>query len=373
MNEYNEAISELQRKISNHNLEINKIKSKIGNQITELNKENVQATPFFDFYNQALELINQIPQKKKMIQEIGKLASELADLQKKISEHKSVLAEREKAFKTIYEKIGNAAYNAFKQNKEEHINYENIFTELIKLDKKCEQFNKVAISENPDEKNIIRQVLDAAKSLYRNQKHKFFLLRYAGLYRQAGKMIQTTDYIEDADSAELKEALIPLLENEKAVIQLNKDIQKFESKRDEIQEKLTKLDIKTKPAKRIHEINSEIGRIEENLQDAYIAMADIFINKKFETEFDDPKLSEYIQGITELTDANHLYQKEIDRYETLIAIEKINQKIVKATSKMDHLKNLISKHEREIKSIQKDMSRLDMQKKSLQEKADKTN
>lgn len=372
MIEYNKAIAELRKKISTQNAEIKETKFKIGKEIAVLEPDKVKDTPLIENFDKVRELEKEIPVKKNTIQEIKTIDNKLEGLQKKITGFKAQVSEKEKIFKSIYENIGNAAYTAFKLNREKLKSYEHIFTDLVKQDARCEQFNKVDISGNSDEKSIIRQFVDAAKSMYRNQKHKFILLRYPGLYRQAGKAILTTDFVEDAADGALDKAMKSLIENEKTVNQMNNDIKELEKNKTGLQEKLVSLDVKGKPYKKIHELEGEMTQIDKILKDCYVNMGNIFLDQNLTEVIGNPRIEGYARTVSDLKQKNDVCEAEIKRYETLIAIEKIDHKMVKVSNKIEHIKNQVAKQEQEIKSLQKELTRFEKQKKTFKKLLEKT-
>jgi hypothetical protein len=366
MSEYNKAIMELRKNISARDEEIKKIRISIGKEISLLKSSDIKDTPVYESYTQVGNLKKEIPSKKKIIKEINKLSDSMADLDKQIGESKAVLIEREKAYKSIYEHIGTAAYTAFKSNQEKLRQYEHIFAELIKLDSRLAQFNKVDITTKDSEKNIIKQFVDAAKSMYRNQKHKFIQLRYPGLYRQAGKEIQTTDFIEDAAFEALNEAMNPLVDNEKAITELNNTIHTLQEEKNDITETLFSLEVKDKPQKRIREINDEILLMEEHIEDCYIEIFDVCSRHECFKKIKNEKIEEYSGKLATLEKENEKSEDEIKRYETLIKIETLNGKITKAGNKIEHIKNQIVKQEQELKAVEKECAQLEKQKKVLE-------
>ncbi|MBN2536196.1 MAG: hypothetical protein JXB88_25165 [Spirochaetales bacterium] len=366
MSEYNKTIAELRKKISMQDIEINEIKNKIGNELSGLEPRIIMDTPLFEVFEKIRELKKGIPLKKNMIKEIKETDTKLEELNQKTAELKALVSEREKIFKSIYENIGNAAYTVFRQDREKLRSYEHIFTELIRQDIKCNQFNKVAVSENQEEKNIIKQFVDAAKSMYRNQKHKFLLLRYPGLYRQAGKAILITDFVEEAKDKALDNTVKSLIENEKEVKRLNSDLTELEKNKDGLRKKLVSLDAKGKPHKKIHELEAELSDIDAKIHDYCVVMGNLFLDHHLAEAVGNPRTGEYAMDISGLEQKNKEYKEEIKRYETLIEIQKVDSKIVKTTNKIEQIKNQIAKEEQEIKSLQKDLTQFEKQKKSFE-------
>ncbi|MBN2441173.1 MAG: hypothetical protein JXJ04_07495 [Spirochaetales bacterium] len=366
MSDYNRKIGELRRKISLRNSEIHDLKLTLGTDISQLKPDIIQSTPLFAVYEKIGELRKAIPEKKKAIKEIKTLESQGANLDQKLLDYKTALSEREKEYKLIYENIGKAAFACFKMNREKLLSYEYLFMDLLKLDVKFEQFNKVDISEEDEEKHIIRQFIDAAKSLYRNQKYKFIQIRYPGLYRQTGKALLTTDFVEDAADGALDAGMKPLIENEKIILEINQNVEKLNNEKAELNDKLLSLGVVGKPRKRVHELNEEIKQMEDSMNESFVTISNLFFTHNLFNTIEDGKIRDNAGSIEKLNLENKNDEEEIKRNETLIEIDKLKNSLQKTTNKIETMKNQIAKQEQELKDLEKEFSQLDKQKKALE-------
>jgi chromosome segregation ATPase len=198
------------------------------------------------------------------------------------------------------------------------------------------------------------------------------LLRYPALYRQAGKAILTTDFVEDTADKALDKAMKSLIDNENVIKQLNTEINELEGNKSGLRQELVSLDVKGKPNKKVQELEAEIVQINTMIHDNFVSMGDLFLKQNLIKKTGNDQITEYMRIISDLEQANDRCEAEIKRYETLIAIEKIDFKISRTTDKIDHIKSQMEKYDQEIKALQKELAQFSKQKKAFEKMLEKT-
>jgi chromosome segregation ATPase len=371
MSQYMKEISGLRKKININDMEIDRQLFAIGKNCVHLKEDEVSTTPLKETWDSVKKLEKEIPEKTKTIQQIKKAEEQCEELDVQIGALKHTIAEKEKESKPVYEQIGKIAYEVYKSKGETYSGYQHLFVDLIKLDEKCREYNRVKIQDDNEEKGILIHLFDAAKTFYINQKYNFLIMRYPVLYREVGKQIIGSDYIQNAAYPELDEVITRLKEKEEELKKLAEELEQRKSKKAEILEKLASSGIKGKLHIRAQEIEKEIKRIQQSIEELQQTLGSLFVVHTLNDKISKPAIEACLEHIYRLKGDNIKYESEIKKLEILIDIDKLEQKIKKLEKRKGQIEEEVEKQKTEIENLEKVEAQLQKEKKALQKKLEK--
>ncbi|MBN1696562.1 MAG: hypothetical protein JW881_03510 [Spirochaetales bacterium] len=369
MNQYMKEISALRKKISLNDLEAGRQLMLIGKELTSLKEKEIAKTQLEETWNSIKELEQAIPERKKSVQQIKKAEEKTAKLESQIAATKHTITEKKKEIAPVYERIGKSAFEVFKNKRESLSDYQALFGDLIKLDQKCREYHRVKVQDD-EEKGILIQLFDAAKSFYINQKYNFLTMRYPVLYRETGKRIVDSDYIGKTDNPALNEADSQLKEKNNELEKLEEEVKRLSADKHLIFEELSEMGIKGKLASRVQEIEKEIKRMNQTIEELQQTMGNLFVTHNLNERFSNPSIETCLQNIYRLRGENLKHEAEIQKMEILIDIEKYDQQMIKLEKQRGQMEEQLEKQKSEIEALEQIQTRIEKQKKALKKKLD---
>jgi chromosome segregation ATPase len=172
----------------------------------------------------------------------------------------------------------------------------------------------------------------------------------AGLYHEVGKRFCESRLTEDLKYGGLQEALAPYYANQKKISALQSDMGKLRKDQEAKWSQLKTLGAHRFHQKRVREIETDIQRIEEQLEDAFEDLGTQHRAMPL-TNSQDAEAAGIVDRIREIERVNRRKNKRIDRLNAALGIEFVNRQLGGLAHRIAKLEGDMEARRREIETL----------------------
>jgi chromosome segregation ATPase len=331
----------------------------IGELISEIESVQSESTQFSLILESIAEIKKSIPEKARIIADIKKITTARDGVKQEIASIKKELAQKDKEARDTNEKIGKIAYGIFKLHSRELVQVASIFTTLKRLDEQGHGYAPKNDYEYRADKTVFNQIAGAAKSIFASYSSRSSLSRYAKAYRDAGAKIGEDNYTKAFADGGLDDLLAIARRIEKERGDLYQKGEGLLKKLDSFKDELGTLGVKASPLLRIRELSGERKRLEGNLASKYKELGELFLDNQHVLQNPSAEITKSCNEIKQILEETDEARREIERLEARIEIDAIENKIGKASSRIEQLSRTIAKSEQGIQSLRQKISELE--------------
>jgi chromosome segregation ATPase len=361
MADFNTRIVILEKEIRANEGIIGEDYRRIGELVYNNPPEGVreELAPSFEEADTRKESLDKV---RETIDAIGHNIERQQEIRDRLKEQTAEVREIEQENEPIFEAIGEAAFAQYKKNPFIDQRYANIFTEMVRIqDELSETEDEIRRAEAElERKPFFEKIVQRGRLALLRNRHGNKLSAMPGLFREIGRAVCESDFVEAVDSEDLRQTVQPYQRNEQRRRTLEANNRELERELETLGEEMRELTEDAKPERAITKAESEEQLRKDALQEQFQAIGLAFRDSSAASQ--PPKsIKPVLDEINELEKANAEKAKLINRLNSAIEVEHLEKSI-------NEMKDTISLHEKQIEESRETISRLESEIESADKK-----
>jgi len=353
MHDYKRAIGELERGIAKNSAEIRESLRKLGEYLSYREAETLTAPAMKELHARIQELRRELPESRQRVKKILQTVAGNEALEREIRGKRQQISELTKYNGEICESIGRAAYLAYQSLPVSGREHDELFESLEKQEQALADLEaeQEALQERGKSGKFFKIFRESGRSVY--VKGLLSLRRKAvqKTYHEVGKRIsESPESIEQLEDRRLRETLAPYEVNERKISAVQRELDALLADQEKKWSELKTLGAHRSHQKRVREIESEIQRIEANMQDEFEALGTLFRNSH-SGEPQDTEAAGFMRRMRELGQDIQKKEKRIERFKAALQIDGLENQLGNLAGRVSRLEGEIESRRREVESL----------------------
>lgn len=352
MDTYKRTINELQREIEKNTSQIHLCLRKLGEYLSYREAAKLGSPEMKELHGRIQDLRRQLPESRQLVKKILQSVSRNEELEREIRDRKARISELAERNQEICEAIGRAAYTAYKSLPAPREEYRELFEPLGRQEQQLGDLEEeyAELQAHAKEGKFFRIFRETGRSLYLKGILSLRRKAVSRLFYEVGRRFCNSELDEELKAGGLREALAPYEANEKEIKALHRETANLGEDKERMWNELKTLGADRSHQKRVREIETEIQRIEGQLQDSFEALGSLFRGSR-PGEFTDVEASSLVKQIEEIEQANRTNRKQIERLRAAMRIDALRDQLGNVADKISKLEAEIQSRQREIDTL----------------------
>jgi DNA repair exonuclease SbcCD ATPase subunit len=362
MDAYRRAIGELERKTRQNDAEIALQLKKLGEHLSYRKVEVLTVPAMADLHRRIQELRKRLPESQQQVKRIMQCAGRNEELERKLKGLRAQAAELQKENEAICEEIGRAAFTAYKSVAPQDERYREIFEPLLEQEQEITRLEaEPERPQSPSAKggNFFRIFRETGRSLYLKGLLGLKKKNMVRVYKEAGRRFCDLELQGELTDAAVERALAPYAENSRKLQSLNRDVEKIQAEQASLWQELKELGAEKSHQKRVREIEQAIGRIEDELEDAFVGLGSQFRAKPLSALAEDPEITRYLRSIAKAERSNAQHRRQIERIQAAIQIDALGRQRQNLEERIERLDREVKTRQQEIQTLRAQIAEAD--------------
>ncbi len=303
-------------------------------------------------------LINRIIAIKELLKEKERFEEER-------KETRDSIRELEKANTSLYENMGRAGYQAYKEEHLEQKVFSQVFSTLEEEKEKINTFEVELSKTSHREGNIFKKLMTRSKEVYLKSNQNLRLRNLTRIYQKAGETLGGMPGISWDENESLKHAFLPYYKNREKQDELLGRDENLAHGEKELRNRMEELGVYRNSGKRIQEIEQEILFLDEkqDQEKIYFGQSWWAIDKKKRKEFKTPAY--HVKEKNSLDKAELLLVEEQAELERIIRRQELSgilnvqeKEASRISNRIDQLQNDLDRKKSEIEQSRNELKEL---------------
>jgi chromosome segregation ATPase len=351
MDSYKRTIDVLQKEIERNSGQIAGLLRKLGEHLSYQDLALLPTPEMRELHGRIQGLRNRLPESRQQVKKILQAAAGNEELEKQIRDRKRRIAELAEKNQEICETIGRAAYEAYKTLDLPELQYQELFEALDRQENELAELQAEyeRLQTHGREGKFFRIFRETGRSVYLKGLLSLRRRTVAKAYRDVGMTLCASHLREELKRGGLQQALAPYEVNEKKISTLKRELDALLRDQEKKWSDLKTLGAHRSHQKRVREIESEIQRIEDQLQDVFQGLGTLFHSASVRSE--DVEISGIMRQIKEVEQDNQKKKKQIERLNAAIQIEILTAQLGNLSERINRFEGEIESRGREIETL----------------------
>ncbi len=365
MADFHAQLEQTRDRITENQRRIEESYRDIGRRMLETPPEKT-STQFDELTDKIREIDETTEGYDALITRIREIEARLTDIKEQLATDAEQIRRIEKENSAYYESIGEAAYAHYRRNPEVAEQYSAVFQpvvdiheELSSIAQEIETAEEELTRKSFFDKVVVRGRLALLRTRQANKEGSIPKLFY-----RIGERIVGTEFPNEADSADLNQAMEPYRENARRIQEIEQRRSDLERERERLATELEESGATRRPAKRIREIESLRA---ENVSRRAELLTEL---GKTALEIDnavDSSAPEVAQ-IDAAQDSITTDEQRIERLEAAITVDQLESRIGQIAEDVEQKNGRISELKKEVTQLKKQKSQLESERDQALEK-----
>lgn len=314
------------------------------------------------------DLSRQIDEIDETIESVRSILKEKSEAQKAIEEKEADIRRHQESLPGIYEEIGKASFERFRDNPFVDQEYAQVFSDLVKHHEELRevQMDLDRLDSTMEQKPFLEKVVARGKRIVMANRLSAKEGAERRLFRTVGKDITRTDFIQSMDDPDLTAVATPYYETEKRIEDLTHAVENLRTRDQQLNESLSGIIGEQRPDRFISSRDAEREEKIASRDEAYRAVGRAATDG--DIALPDGDASSLLTEIQELHAQNDDKRATITRLEAALKVEELERRIAAKTQTVDGLEKQVQGLERQIADEKQELENL-AQEKAEQEKA----
>jgi chromosome segregation ATPase len=314
------------------------------------------------------DLSQQIEEIDGTIENVRSILREKSEAQKEIEEKEADIRRHQESLPGIYEEIGKASFERFRDNPFVDQEYAQVFSDLVKHHEELRevQMDLDRLDSTMEQKPLLEKVVARGKRIVLANRLSAKEGAERRLFRKVGKDITRTDFIQSMDDPDLTAVATPYYETEKRIEDLTHAVENLRTRDQQLNETLSGIVGEQRPDRFVASREADRDDKIANRDAAYEVIGRAAADGELNVPEGD--VSSLLTEIQELQSQNDDKRATIARLEAALKVEELERRITAKMQTVDGLELQVQGLERQIADEKQELENL-AHEKTEQEKA----
>jgi predicted nucleic acid-binding Zn-ribbon protein len=352
LSSYKRAIHELETEIERNAGAISSRLRKLGEYLSYQDSAAIPTSEMKELHGRLQELRRQLPESRQQVKRILQTVAGSQELERQIRERKRRISELSEKNQEIFESIGRAAFKAYRRLGSQEERYRKLFDPLEGKERELSEVEKEyeAVQQHGREGKFFRIFRETGRSVYLKGLISLRRRAIGKAYYEAGKRFCGSPLREEMKGGGLQKALAPYEDNARQIGALSRELEKLAEEQEKKWSELKSLGAHRSHQKRVREIESEIRRIEEQLEDGFEALGTLFRGAR-PAQIEDAEAAGIASKIREIEQESKNKSKQIERLKAAMQIEALQGQLGSLSDRISKLEEEIEFRREEIQTL----------------------
>lgn len=340
----------------------------MGMYLFENHKKDTRTTAQ-DAYDSVKHLVDEIQSSSENKERIIAVSERLNEITDEYVGVEDEIEELERANQPVYEKLGEAAFEAYMDDPGSFAGFEELFAPVRKQQSEIEEIDAEirSLSQETKTKKFFEKIADRGQVAYLKGLRLLRVKGYAKLYSKLGTELADSGYLKGSDNSELLEAAKPYLENKEHLDELKRRRDELKAERERLTDELKSAGIDRKPDNRIEELNKTIESTNRKLRSKLKEIAEAVREKRSEKIEADVEVRSLITRIEEAEAKINRFGENISKLEAAIEADLAAKRIGQLRERIEGHRKRIEEHTAAIDDLEKQIAEAEKEKARLEE------
>lgn len=318
----------------------------------------------------AKELSADIEEIDERIENVRAVLRERSEARAEIEEKEADIRRHQESLPAIYEEIGKASFERFRDNPFVDQEYAEVFSDLVKHHEEVRevQLDLERLDSTMEQKPFLEKVVARGKRIVLANRLSAKESAERRLFRKVGKDITRTDFIQSMDDSSLTAAATPYYETEKRIEDLTHAVENLRTKDQQLAETLGELIGEQRPDRYVSAQENERQEKSDRRDEAYRAVGRAVVDGEATVSEDALGGTSLLSEIEELRAQTNEKRSAIERLEAALRVEELERQIARKSETIDGLQKQIEGLSQQIEAEKESLENLS-QEKAEQERA----
>lgn len=361
-------VKDFEKKIEVNKEEIRTILIKTGDYLFKNCKKDARASAQDD-YDAAKKQLESRQQYEQSKDRINVIVDRLTDVSAELTDIRVQTESIERGNQPVYELLGEKAYQHLRKDPARYNQFSDVF---IELNNQIEDIENIEldisnIKEGKQERKFFEKIADTGQVTYLKGMKMIRSKTLPRLYREAGKKLAETSFLETTGNEEVLKAARPYLQNKEKLDQLQTRKEQLENEKKDLESELFSFGVDKRSDRRIEELNRNIESADENYRERIYNIAVKVREEPPAAVADKKEFKDYIESIGKLEKQNEQYKENITKLNAAIEADNLARQIERMKENIEDHKRRIKEHERDIEDLKQRISESEAEKKRYEE------
>lgn len=364
---YRTRIRELEREIRSGQKMLDDELKNAGETVFEKRPDAFSHNGAAEAFDDASRLRRSMDDDRKAITRIRSSSERIDDIAQKISQHETDLRELAQQNIPHYEKIGQAAFEYYRENPFVDQEYADVFRDLLQTRDDLQELEKSIrdTQRDIDNKPMIERMVSRGRLALLKSRRTARINAFPKMYRTAGERIGTSEFLSMNQDESIAGVAGPFLENMRRMESVRTSLSRLQSEKKSLEAELAELCDGKKPARRVSDLEAAIRSAQEELAGKYREIGRIYRESLSSESETLPEIADYLKSVSEIEKENSLRKKQIDRLKAAIDIERLTRDSLSMQHSIQQMEDQIQRQQSEIAELNGKIAEVEQEKKKL--------
>lgn len=304
---------------------------------------------------ESLEKVDrELEENQTVIREITDLAKELEELENSQKEKRQEIRDLTRNNQDLYENIGRAAYQAFRDGELTGEGLEEIFAPIMEQKDKINTY-EVKLKGAPSGNSFFNKIAHRSREVFLKSNQSLGLRSVAKAYQRAGEQLVEKKDLAYKELEPLNRAFTPFLQSRNSAEVLEKSLAKGEARVNELMEELRRRDALRNSRKKVLDLEKAGEEKREDRRQLLVGLGESVADMEDSLGLISDELLKQKEALSREEEGNREEQERLERARRRLELQGTLKKLEAEKIRMeDHLKKLqqdLSDRKDEIKRV----------------------
>jgi len=361
-------IKDFEEKIESTEAEIRSTFIKAGEFLFNKAKKDTRSVAQDD-YDTAKKQLDSRQQYEGTVKRIHAIMERLQEISKATGENRTQIDSIEQSNLPVYEKLGETAFVYVKKDSHLFNQYSDVFMEVKNQNEDIENIEQdiESIQSNREGRKFFEKIADTGQMTYLKGVRMIRAKTMPRLYREAGKKLTETNFLETTGNDDVLAAAKPYLQNKDTLEELKGRQDALGEEKKNLDSELAASGVDKRPEKRIDELQKNIAEANLKYEEKLLGIAEKIRDNTPEAIQQIDEYTGFISQVEESEKKIDHYRENITKLEAAIEVDNLARQIERMHENIADHKQRIKEHESGIEDLKKKIAESEDEKKRYEE------